>query len=146
MIKFSESVYNKYNLNITKYKTLPSLALAAYRSSYIPLDLALDLALDLKMVKGVVEKDIRRSYFGGNVDVFINEVTNGYLYDVNSNFYKAMLNDMPVGEPILSLETDLDKIYSKAELRESRLNKNITIPSAVHIAAAITSYARIIIN
>jgi len=26
------------------------------------------------MIKGQVEKDIRKSYFGGNVDVYINEV------------------------------------------------------------------------
>jgi len=37
-------------------------------------------------------------------------------------------------------------IYSKGELRESGLNKTRNVPSAVHIAAAISSYARILIN
>jgi len=30
---------------------------------------------------------------------------------MNSQHPKAMLNDMPVGEPVLSLETDLNKIF-----------------------------------
>lgn len=34
--KFRDSVHNKYNLNITKFRTLPSLALATYSSNYLP--------------------------------------------------------------------------------------------------------------
>jgi hypothetical protein len=41
---------------------------------------------------------------------------------------------------------DKNKKYNKNELRKSGLNKSKEIPSAVHIAAAISSYARIIIN
>jgi len=36
--------------------------------------------------------------------------------------------------------------YNKTNLRESGLNKPKSVPSAVYIAAAISSYARIIIN
>lgn len=77
--KFNFNIYKKYNLNITKFKTLPSLALAAYRSSYTPLH----LAPKLKMIKGELEREIRTSYFGCNVEVFINEVTDAYLYDIH---------------------------------------------------------------
>jgi hypothetical protein len=94
-------------LNITKFKTLPGLSLAVYTSSYIPQN----LVPDLKMIKGGLEREIRTAYFGGNVDVFINEISKGYYYDVNSQYPKAMLNDMPVGDPVLSLETDLNKIF-----------------------------------
>jgi len=59
------------------------------------------------MVKVDLEREIRSSYFGGNFDVFINEVTNGFLYDINSQYSKAMLNDMPIGNPVLSLENKL---------------------------------------
>ncbi len=38
------------------------------------------------------------------------------------------------------------KVYTKAELRKLGLNKTRNVPSAVHIAAAISSYARLIIN
>jgi hypothetical protein len=76
-------------------------------SSYFPEN----LKSEIKMIKGDLEMEIRSSYFGGNVDVFINEISNGYYYDMNSQYPKAMLNDMPVGEPILSLENNLDKIF-----------------------------------
>src|SRR5258706_700911 len=91
LIKFNINIYNKYNLNITKYKTISSLALAVYRSSYLPDN----LIKDLKMIKGELETEIRSSYFGGNVDVFINKISKAYHYDLNSHYPKAMLNDMP---------------------------------------------------
>ena len=48
-------------------------------------------------------------------------------------------------DPLIS---DKDKmiLYTKENLKNSGLNRTKTIPSAVHIAAAISSYARIIIN
>jgi hypothetical protein len=110
MIKFSNNIYDKYQLNITKFKTLPGLALAVYKSSYLPSH----LSPDLKMVKGDLEREIRKSYFGGNVEVYVNKIIKGYSYDINSQYPKAMLNDMPIGDPILSLETDLDKIFGFA--------------------------------
>jgi len=63
------------------------------------------------MVKGELERELRSSYFGGNVEVYINEISNGYLYDINYQYSTAMLQDMPVGSPVLSLETNLDKIF-----------------------------------
>ena len=107
VIKFSNSIYSKYQLNITKFKTLSGLTLASYTSSYIPNN----LTPDLKMVKGELEREIRTAYFGGNVDVLINKITNGFLYDLNSQYPAAMLNDMPLGDPVLSLETNLDNIF-----------------------------------
>jgi hypothetical protein len=59
------------------------------------------------MIKGNVEKDIRAAYFGGNCDVFINELNNGYYYDMNSQYPFAMLEDMPVGNPTFSTDTNL---------------------------------------
>jgi hypothetical protein len=107
IIKFSNNIFSKYQLNMTKFPTISSLALAAYRSSYIPEN----LIPEFKMVKGDIEREIRTSYFGGNVDVNINKITTGYNYDVNSHYPAAMMNDMPVGDPMLSLETDLSKIF-----------------------------------
>jgi len=34
--KFNENIFSKYKLNITKFKTISGLALAIYRSSYLP--------------------------------------------------------------------------------------------------------------
>jgi hypothetical protein len=69
------------------------------------------LSKDLKMIKGELENEIRTAYFGGNDEVYIKEVTKGYYYDLNSQYPTAMLQDMPVGDPVLSLETDLNKIF-----------------------------------
>jgi hypothetical protein len=66
------------------------------------------------MIKGGLENEIRKSYFGGNVDVFINKIKTDYYYDVNSQYPAAMMNDMPVSEPLLSLETDLFNIFGFA--------------------------------
>lgn len=107
LIKINNNVFNKYSLNITKLKTISSLALAAYRSSYLPEH----LLQDFKFIKGELETEIRTAYFGGNVDVFINKISNGYYYDLNSQYLKAMLNDMPVGDPVLSLENNLENIF-----------------------------------
>ena len=107
LIKFNNNIFNKYQLNITKFKTLPGLAFAAYRSSYLPES----LRSELKIIKGDLEQKIRTSYFGGNVDVFINEISEGYFYDLNSQYPAAMLQDMPIGDPILSIEKNLDRIF-----------------------------------
>jgi len=103
--KFSKIIFDNHKLNITKFKTLPSLALGVYISNYKPED------LDIRMIKGEIEREIRTSYYGGNVDVYFNELLEGFYYDMNSQYPAAMLNDMPVGNPILSLENNLDQIF-----------------------------------
>jgi len=107
MLKFRDTIHNKYNLDITKVKTLPGLALTIYTSKYLPEN----LKNKLKMVKGNLENIFRSSYFGGNVDVFINKINKGFLYDMNSQYPAAMLKDVPLGNPVLSLETNLDNIF-----------------------------------
>jgi hypothetical protein len=48
-------------------------------------------------------------------------------------------------DPITS-DVNKTKTYNKGDLRKLGLNKTREIPSAVHIAAAIASYARVLIN
>jgi hypothetical protein len=48
-------------------------------------------------------------------------------------------------DPLIS-ESEIIKDYSMEEIKKAGFNKSKNIPSAVHIAAAISSYARIIIN
>src|ERR1700749_3009409 len=110
MLKFRDSIHKKYNLNVTKYKTLslnPGLALTVYTSNYLPEN----LINKFKMIKGHLENIFRSAYFGGNVEVYINKIEEAYYYDMNSQYSKVMLNDMPIGNPVLSLETDLSKIF-----------------------------------
>ena len=49
-------------------------------------------------------------------------------------------------DPLTSLAKNKTINYSKTFLSKSGLNKPKSVPSAVHIAAAISSYARILIN
>lgn len=63
------------------------------------------------MIKGHIERYIsadapqKESYFGGNVDAF--DTNNGiigkaYHSDINSQFPNAMINEMPIGNPVFS--------------------------------------------
>ena len=69
--KISQQFYDKYSLDITKYRTLPSAIFAAYTSNYY------DESYNIKRTNGFIEKNIRSAYFGGNVDVFEHVVPNG---------------------------------------------------------------------
>ena len=85
-------IFEKYKLNVHSYPTLPSLALAIYRSFYIK---------DFKIPKiaGDIYKDIKLSYTGGHFDVY-NLYSNKEcrLYDIVSLYPSVMMdNKYPVG-------------------------------------------------
>jgi hypothetical protein len=93
-------------LNLTNFTTLPSLAKGVFTSNYYDED------HEIKVIKGSIEKDIRSSYFGGMVQVLAKDIVDrGFAYDVNSQYPNAMLLDMPVGNPIITLEKDLNKLF-----------------------------------
>ena len=105
MLKFNEKIYNLYSLNITNFVTAPKLAVGIFTSKFYNND------LKIKMVRGNVEKEIRSAYFGGNVNAYINKMDHGFYYDMNSQYPYAMLNDMPIGNPTLSNDTNLDNYF-----------------------------------
>jgi hypothetical protein len=91
LIKFNELIYEKFGLNVFNYPTLPSLAFAIYRSSFMN---------DYKIPKigGKMLHDIRKSYTGGATEMYIPYGENLYHYDINSLYPTSMLRfDMPVG-------------------------------------------------
>jgi len=110
IIKFNELIFELFNINIYKYPTLSSLAFAIYRTVFLENN-------TIPQLSGQVAKDIRQSYTGGAVDMYIPENKEGtklYAYDVNSLYPSVMLNkDMPVGKPIL-FEGDITKIEPDA--------------------------------
>ncbi len=79
-----------------------------------------------------------------NVTILSELSENKYLVKhsgtINDNIRKVYSKDP------LVLERNKTKIYTKEELRKLGINKARNVPSAVHIASAICSYARIIIN
>ena len=107
MLKFNDKIFNLYSLNITNYVTAPKLAVGIFTSNFM----SKSNDLNIKMIRGNVEKDIRNAYYGGNVNVLINKMDKGFYYDMNSQYPYAMLKDMPIGNPTLSNDTDLNNYF-----------------------------------
>jgi len=98
--------YEKYNLNMMDFITFPSFAKAIFTSNYYNED------HEIKVIKGRIEDQIRTSYLGGMIHVRNNkEIHQGFHYDMNSQYPNAMLQDMPTGNPILTSEKDLNKLF-----------------------------------
>jgi hypothetical protein len=105
--KYSNFIFKNYGINITKNNTLSGLALKIYLSSFYK------YKNKFKIIKGNIESDIRKAYFGGLVLTKLNykHKTKAYVYDVNSHYPNAMLEDIPVGNPVLSTSNDLNSYF-----------------------------------
>lgn len=115
IFKFNELIFNQFSLNVHGSLTLPSLAMKIYKSSFMTKN-------TIYQILGRVEWDIRESYTGGAVDVYINHNGNNqnllsgiknklYYYDVNSLYPNVMASlQMPVGKPI-AFEGDITKYW-----------------------------------
>ena len=116
LVKFNELIFSHFKVNIINSLTLPSLATRIYRSQFMP-------ANTIYQLLGPVEKNIRQSYTGGAVDVYIphnrkNNILNLvsaiftklYWYDANSLYPFIMAEIlMPVGKPV-AFSGDIRKI------------------------------------
>lgn len=115
LTKFNELIFKEFSLNIHKSLTLSSLSMKIYKTHHMP-------ANTIYQLLGPAEKDIRQSYTGGAVDVYIPFYTPPvlpasstttrtnvisvhtpvkiYSYDVNSLYpYVRAETPMPVGKP-----------------------------------------------
>jgi len=120
LTRFNELIYGKFNININSVLTIASLAMKIYKTHFMP-------ANTIYQLGGRLEFDIRKSYSGGAVDVFIphNRTTPFfgtykpmhrllYSYDVN-NLYPTVMayNQIPVGKPIV-FEGNIRKVEPDA--------------------------------
>lgn len=107
--KMSNYYYDEFEVNITRYMTLPSLSMSIFGFNFY------DEKYPIKMIKGPLEKFIREAYFGGNVGAFTQstkgKVGKSYHYDMNSQYPAAMLNKMPTGDPVFSTNTNLSYYF-----------------------------------
>jgi hypothetical protein len=119
---FSSTIFLKYSLNVNNFYTLPSLSLYVFLNEFHNKD------LEIKMVRGPVEKDIRSSSEGWIVTVFSNDrIKNSYYYERNSQYPYAMLQDMPVANPIFLTNIKLDSVFGfvyAADLIKIELENN----------------------
>lgn len=102
--KFSNMIFELFKIDIHKYPTLSSLAFAIFRTHFLREN-------EIPQLSGQIAKDIRQSYTGGAVDMYIpenkinKEGVKIYKYDVNSLYPSAMKFmkelDMPIGKPTL---------------------------------------------
>jgi len=98
VFKFSNMIFELFEISIHKYPTLSSLAFAIFRTHFLKFN-------TIAQLSGQIAKDIRQSYTGGAVDMYIPENPNGeqvFAYDVNS-LYPSQMKDkpMPIGNPTL---------------------------------------------
>ena len=120
LVTFNELIYSNFKINAHKSLTAPSLAMRIYKCHYMSENTIYQLL-------GNVERDIRQSYTGGAVDVFIphNRITGFfskikalfvklYQYDANSLFPTVMAKHlMPIGKPTY-FEGDIRKVDPNA--------------------------------
>jgi hypothetical protein len=120
LVKFNELIFNEFKVNIHGVLTLPSLAMKIYKTHYMPKDTIYQLL-------GKPEFNIRQSYSGGAVDVYIphNRISaffsnivakfkTLFYYDVNSLYPAVMTHfKMPIGKPI-AFEGDIRQVDARA--------------------------------
>lgn len=87
----------EFNVDITSILSTSTLSLKIFRQNF--------LKTDIPILKGSEDNFIRRGYFGGHTDYYKGYITNGYYYDINSLYPKAMCQPMP--HKIIKFHKDL---------------------------------------
>jgi len=103
--KFAEIIYKLYSIDITKTTTISSLSFKIFLTNFYK------AKEDVKVINGPVDSDIRNAHYGGVTRANKNIGNNLFYYDMNSQYPASMCNPMPVGNPILSTNIDLENSY-----------------------------------
>lgn len=127
LAKFSELVFDMFQVNTDDVPTIASLAMLIYRSNFMPISAQIGIT-DVNLYD-----KLHAAYTGGAVDVFTPETISGlpvYCYDVNS-LYPAVMRDMdfPVGNPtFIEGSVDLNSADTFGFLRV-----RVTCPANLHV-------------
>jgi hypothetical protein len=104
--KFSETMFELENLNITSVSTISSISLKTYLSSYYN-----KYKTPIHIPRHDNYLDIKKSYYGGRVEVFKSYAENIFIYDVVSLYPYTMLNELPIGCINKSTDINLDNYF-----------------------------------
>lgn len=98
---FHQLISERWQIDITKYSTIPSLAFGIYRTHHLPVD-------TIPLTQGKVFNFIKQSYTGGSTEMYKPNAIGKtlYCYDVNS-LYPAVMAEhkYPCGQ-MLQFEGD----------------------------------------
>lgn len=102
--KFNELIFKKWKINIHNCLTLPSLAMRLFKTHYMPKD-------SVYQLHSVVEQNIRRSYSGGAVDVYIPH--NRILSEESSPKIESLSDFIKYKDikPILNITDEYKKLF-----------------------------------
>ena len=120
MSTFNKSIFDKFQVNTTKVRSYSALSKLVYTTKFYK-----ETSYKIPVIDGYIEKIIRQGYYGGLVDVVEHLVTNAFKYDANSHYPAAMLNDMPVGHPVISDEKDINKVFGFCHAKVSAPSEDI---------------------
>jgi hypothetical protein len=94
IFKFATIIFDKWKINIQKYPTLPSLALAIYKTHYLENE---DL---IPLISSDIYRNISKAYTGGQTDVYeMYSDEDVHSYDYSSMYPSQMFKlEFPVGK------------------------------------------------
>jgi hypothetical protein len=152
--KFALLIFKKFKININKCPTTPSLAFKIFRTRFLPKN-------SIHNISGKIAADIRMSYTGGAVDMYIptneaNELI--YAYDVNSLYPSVMKNfEIPIGSPTY-FEGDIRKVDPNAfgfffcdiitpnDLKHPIIQTHIKTPNGIRTMAPLGNWSDMIFS
>lgn len=105
MILFAQTIWHEYGINLRQRKTISGLALLIYQSNYL-----FKSKCKIPLVRGGLEKYFRSAYYGGSTHIAAHHCTKGFMYDMNSQYPNAMLQDLPVGDSLRIMSVSKDKL------------------------------------
>jgi DNA polymerase type B, organellar and viral len=104
-VNFNE-LYKLESINLNKLVSISSAAMNIYLANYYD---PIKTPIHIPHYKQYI--DIKKAFYGGNVEVFKCYGENLYWYDVVSLYPAQMKKDMPIGNLIKSNDTDSDNYF-----------------------------------